>query len=167
MGDDDMSSTGGLVEIDDQGHVVRSASSADPAFPGALLTPYSLVVLAKLDRVVSTNSSVELADIFLGVIYHVRRLSDLQLLKTAYFDVGENRYAQISPEEPRVGPGRMGVRADSRLRTRTHYRNRYGRTPVEAGLQFFWRLVRSTYHRWAFPGSERALGSCHRGFGHR
>jgi hypothetical protein len=34
----------------------------------------------------------------------VWRLSDLKLLKTAYFDVGENRYAQISPEEPRLGP---------------------------------------------------------------
>jgi 56kDa selenium binding protein (SBP56) len=104
MSDDDMSSTGGLVEIDDHGHAVRSASSADPAFPSALLTPYSLVVLAKLDRVVSTNSSMELADIFQGVTYQVWRLSDLRLLKTAYFDVGENRYAQISPEEPRLGP---------------------------------------------------------------
>jgi len=39
-----------------------------------------------------------------GVTYQVWRLSDLKLLKTAYFDVGENRYAQISPEEPRLGP---------------------------------------------------------------
>jgi hypothetical protein len=38
------------------------------------------------------------------VTYQVWRLSDLKLLKTAYFDVGENRYAQISPEEPRLGP---------------------------------------------------------------
>ena len=43
-------------------------------------------------------------DIFAGVTYQVWRLSDLKLLKTAYFDVGENRYAQISPEEPRLGP---------------------------------------------------------------
>src|ERR1700745_4035859 len=32
-----MAVTGGLVEIDDTGKVIRSASSADPAFPGALL----------------------------------------------------------------------------------------------------------------------------------
>ena len=96
--------TGGLVEIDDRGNVVRSASSADPGFPGALLMPYSLVVLPKLDRVVSTNSSMHEEDIFSGVTYQVWRLSDLRLLKTAYFDVGENRYAQISPEEPRLGP---------------------------------------------------------------
>lgn len=36
--------------------------------------------------------------------YQVWRLSDLKLQKTQYFDVGENRYAQISPEEPRLGP---------------------------------------------------------------
>jgi 56kDa selenium binding protein (SBP56) len=95
---------GGLVEIDDQGKVIRSAGSADPAFPGALLTPYGLVVLPKLDRVVSTNSSMDVDDIFSGTTYQVWRLSDLKLLKTAYFDVGENRYAHISPEEPRLGP---------------------------------------------------------------
>lgn len=96
--------TGGLVEIDDNGKVIRSASNADPAFPDALLTPYGLVILPDLDRVVSTNSSMHMDDIFRGVTYQVWRLSDLKLLKTEYFDVGENRYAQISPEEPRLGP---------------------------------------------------------------
>lgn len=96
--------TGGLVEINDTGKVIRSASSADPAFAGALLEPYSLVVLPELDRVVSTNSSMHDDGIFRGVTYQVWRLSDLKLLKTEYFDVGENRYAQISPEEPRLGP---------------------------------------------------------------
>jgi hypothetical protein len=42
--------------------------------------------------------------VFSGVTYQVWRLSDLKLLKTEYFAVGENRYAQISPEEPRLGP---------------------------------------------------------------
>jgi hypothetical protein len=96
--------TGGLVEIDDSGKVIRSASNADAAFSDALLTPYGLVVLPQIDRVVSTNSSMHLEDIFRGVTYQVWRLSDLKLLRTEYFDVGENRYAQISPEEPRLGP---------------------------------------------------------------
>lgn len=96
--------SGGLVEIDDTGKVIRSASSADPAFPNALLTPYSLVVLPELDRVVSTNSSMHSDDIFSGTTYQLWRLSDLKLLKTAYFDVGENHYGHISPEEPRLGP---------------------------------------------------------------
>lgn len=103
-GDAQWTTTGGLVEIDDAGNVIRSASSADPSFSTALLTPYSLVVLPGLDRVVSTNSSMHDDGIFRGVTYQVWRLSDLKLLKTAYFDVGENRYAHISPEEPRLGP---------------------------------------------------------------
>lgn len=97
--------TGGLVEIDDSGRVIRSASNADPAFASALLMPYGLVVLPALDRVVSTNSSMHLdEDIFSGVTYQVWRLSDLKLLKTVNFDVGPDHYAHISPEEPRLGP---------------------------------------------------------------
>jgi hypothetical protein len=95
--------TGGLVEIDNSGKVIRSGSSADAAFSDALLTPYGLVVMPDIDRVVSTNSSMHVeTGIFRGVTYQVWRLSDLKLLKTEYFDVGENRYAQISPEEPRL-----------------------------------------------------------------
>src|SRR5215472_2661936 len=96
---------GGLVEIDDSGRVIRSASNADPAFAAALLMPYGLVVLPALDRVVSTNSSMHLdEEIFSGVTYQVWRLSDLKLLKTADLDVGPDHYAHISPEEPRLGP---------------------------------------------------------------
>ncbi|PYX27110.1 MAG: hypothetical protein DMG80_19675 [Acidobacteria bacterium] len=102
--DQPMGATGGLVELDDQGKAIRSSSSADPLFPDSLLTPYGLVVLPELDRVVSTNSSMHLDDIFRGETYQLWRLSDLKLLKTAHFDVGENHYGQISPEEPRLGP---------------------------------------------------------------
>lgn len=102
--DGHIGASGGLVEIDDRAKVIRAASNADPAFADALLTPYGLVVISQLDRVVSTNSSMHEDDIFSGVTYQVWRLSDLKLLKTAYFDVGQNRYAQISPEEPRLGP---------------------------------------------------------------
>jgi hypothetical protein len=96
--------TGGLVEIDDRGKLVRSASTEDPEFGNALLMPYSLAVLPAIDRVVSTNSSMHDDDLFSGVTYQVWRLSNLKLLRTAYFDVGANHYAHISPEEPRVGP---------------------------------------------------------------
>ncbi|MGC2171990.1 MAG: hypothetical protein WA623_11445, partial [Candidatus Sulfotelmatobacter sp.] len=95
---------GGLVEIDDTGRVIRSASSADPAFPDALLTPYSLVVLPELDRVVSTDSAMDDEDLFRGLTYQIWRLSDLKLLKTMYFDQGDNHYGEISPEEPRLAP---------------------------------------------------------------
>lgn len=96
--------SGGIVEIDDAGKVVRAASNADPAFPDATLMPYSLVVLPELDRVVSTNSSMHDDDLLSGVTYQLWRLSDLKLLTTAFFDPGGNRYGHISPEEPRRGP---------------------------------------------------------------
>jgi 56kDa selenium binding protein (SBP56) len=102
-GDAQMGNSGGLVEIDDQGHVIRSASSADPAFPDALLMPYSLIPLPKIDRVVVTNSSMHDQDPR-GHTFQVWRLSDLKLLKTVYFDTGGRRYGEIDPEEPRLGP---------------------------------------------------------------
>lgn len=101
---DGAATTGGLVELDDAGRVIRSASSADPAFPDALLTPYSLVVLPDLDRVVSTNSSMHLDAVLHGVTWQIWRLSDLTLLRTAYVDVGEDRFSHIGPQEPRLGP---------------------------------------------------------------
>ncbi len=96
--------SGALVEIDDNGNAIRSGSSADPAFPNALLWPYGLVVLPEIDRIVSTNSSMHDEGLFNGVTYQVWRLSDLKLLKTAYLDPGANLYGHISPEEPRRGP---------------------------------------------------------------
>jgi 56kDa selenium binding protein (SBP56) len=104
MNAESLGKSGGLVEIDDTGKIIRSASSADPAFPDALLTPYSLIILPQLDRVVSTNSAMDGQDLFRGLTYQVWRLSDLKLLRTMYFDEGGNHYGQISPEEPRLGP---------------------------------------------------------------
>jgi len=99
-----MENTGGLVEIDDGGKVIRSSSATDPTFPGALLTPYGLVAIPEKDRVVSTNSSMHLEELLHGVTLQIWRLSDLKLLKTMYVDVGENRYAHVTPQEPRLGP---------------------------------------------------------------
>lgn len=96
--------SGGLVEIDDQGKMIRAKSTADPALLNALLTPYSLVILPEIDRIVSTNSTMQDEDLFRGLTYQIWRLSDLKLLKTLYFDEGEDHYGQISPEEPRLGP---------------------------------------------------------------
>ena len=97
-----LGASGGLVEIDDGGHVVRAVSTEDPAFKDALLMPYGVAVLPAQDRLVSTNSSMHDPDLLSGVTYQVWRLSDLKLLKTAYFDPGPGRYAHIAPEEPRV-----------------------------------------------------------------
>ena len=94
---------GGLVEIDDTGKLVRARSNVDPAFPNALMMPYSLAVFPKFDRVLSTNSSMHDTDIG-GTTIQLWRLSDLKLLKTAYLDVGAEKYAHLNPEEIRIGP---------------------------------------------------------------
>lgn len=96
--------TGGLVELDDFGNVVRSASSADPAFPNAALQPYSLAVLPAIDRVLSTNSPMQNDTLLRSNTAQLWRLSDLKLLKTFRLDPGEDLYAHMNPEEVRVGP---------------------------------------------------------------
>ncbi len=95
---------GGLVEIDDRGLAVRAAANLDPAAPGALMMPYGLVVLPEIDRVLTTNSTMHDDDLLSGTTFQVWRLSDLKLLTTGFLDPGTNRYAHISPEEPRRGP---------------------------------------------------------------
>lgn len=98
-----LGSSGGLVEIDDRGAVIRAGSSADPALPDALLMPYSLLPLPEIDRVVVTNSSMHDLDAH-GHTYQIWRLSDLKLLRTEYFDTGGRHYGDVDPEEPRRGP---------------------------------------------------------------
>ena len=100
--------TGGLVEIDDSGHAVRSAGSADPAFPGAALQPYSLAIFPGIDRVLSTNSAMQNDGVLRSTTAQLWRLSDLKLLKTFRLDPGEQLYAHLSPEEVRVGPDGAG-----------------------------------------------------------
>lgn len=95
--------TGGLVEIDDSGRPIRSATSADPAFPDAALQPYSLAVLPEIDRVLSTNSPMQNDSLLRSNTAQLWRLSDLKLLKTFRLDPGPQLYAHLSPEEVRVG----------------------------------------------------------------
>jgi hypothetical protein len=96
--------TGGLVEMDDSGHAIRSGSSADAAWPDAALEPYSLAVMPAIDRVLVTNSAMENDGLLRSATAQLYRLSDLKLLKTFRLDPGEQLYAHISPEEVRVGP---------------------------------------------------------------
>ena len=94
---------GGIVEIDNEGHLVRSASTADPARPGDLLMAYSLLPLPEIDRVVVTNSAMRGEDRN-GHTYQVFRLSDLKRLSTNDFDAPAGTYGEINPEEARRGP---------------------------------------------------------------
>jgi len=96
--------TGGLVEIDDTGKMVRSASNADPAFADEGLLPYGLAVLPKIDRVIVTNSPMGDNFLLTSNTYQLFRLSDLKLLGTHRLDPGPRLNGHISPEEPRIGP---------------------------------------------------------------
>lgn len=96
--------TGGLVEIDDLGNMVRSVSNSDPAFADEGLLPYGLAVLPKIDRVIVTNSPMGDDYLLTSNTYQVFRLSDLKLLGTYRLDPGPRLNGHISPEEPRLGP---------------------------------------------------------------
>lgn len=96
--------SGGLVEIDDSGRAVRSASNADPAFADEGLLPYSLAVLPKIDRVIVTNSPMGDDYLLTSNTYQLFRLSDLKLLGTHRLDPGPKLNGHVSPEEVRIGP---------------------------------------------------------------
>jgi hypothetical protein len=70
---------GGIVELDGQGRVVKKSSAADATID-ANIRPYSLAVVEKLDRVVT--SSADMMGAQTSHVVQVWRLSDLKLLKT-------------------------------------------------------------------------------------
>ena len=92
---------GGLVELDDEGQVIRTASAVDPAVPDVLIRPYSIAVLPSLDRLVSTSSPMPFLD-GPGIAVQVWRMSDLKLLRTIRLLPGPRGYGHEDPQEPRV-----------------------------------------------------------------
>jgi hypothetical protein len=70
---------GGLVEFDPQGRVVRTSSAADHQIDPNI-RPYSLAVVEKLNRVVT--SSADMMGAQQSHVAQVWRLSDLKLIKT-------------------------------------------------------------------------------------
>ncbi len=96
--------SGGLVEIDNSGKLVRSASNADPAFANEGLLPYSLAVLPEINRVLVTNSPMGDDYLLTSNTYQLFRLSDLKLLGTHRLDPGPRLNGHVSPEEARIGP---------------------------------------------------------------
>jgi hypothetical protein len=70
---------GGLLEFDPQGRVVKLRSAADSQVDPNI-RPYSLAVVEKIDRVVT--SSADMLDAQPTHVIQVWRLSDLELIKT-------------------------------------------------------------------------------------
>jgi hypothetical protein len=98
--------TGGLVEFDAAGRVVRSVRASTDADPA--IRPYSLAVLPALDRVVTTATDMHLEVRSRAV--QIWRLSDLTLLQTLLLPPGSRGDEQWLTAEPRALPdGRVLV----------------------------------------------------------
>lgn len=113
-----LAADGGLVELRNDGSVVRSVSALDPAVDKDLIWPYSMAVVPHLDRVVTSSSpmgwpdwgklppgSWTLKKINDQVTSQVQvwRLSDLHLLKTVSLPNDAGKHHQW-PAEPRLLP---------------------------------------------------------------
>lgn len=97
---------GGLVELSPDGTALRWGSAAPADGDSTQLVPYSLDVLASMDRVVSTSTSM--TDL-IGVNVQVWRLSDLKLLQTmpvpqasTHEHMEHNAEHHMLPGEPRT-----------------------------------------------------------------
>lgn len=91
--------TGGLVEFDTSGQVVRSADAAVPAIDSEV-RPYSLVVVPGLNRVVTTATDMHLQVRSRAV--QIWRLTDLKLLQTILLPPGPRGDENAMTAEPRV-----------------------------------------------------------------
>ena len=94
----DHRATGGLVELDRRGRMLRATSAANRLDPE--LHPYSLAVVPQLDRVVTT--SADMHGVAVGRSVQVWRLSDLTLLHTVLLPPGPRGDEQLHPAEARV-----------------------------------------------------------------
>lgn len=75
--------TGGLVEMDERGTVIRSASARDAAISDTYLYPYSVLPIPGLDRALSTTTDMNEANTKATSQWiQLWRLSDLTLLRT-------------------------------------------------------------------------------------
>ena len=101
-GHDATSDGGGLVEVDERGHIFQSGSAMDPAAKAELIRPYSLVAIPALDRVVTTNASMHFKSDGNARSVQVWRLSDLKLLKTIVLQPGPGGSEQLWPGEPQL-----------------------------------------------------------------
>ena len=91
---------GGLVEFNAQGKVVRTASAIAPGYPD--VRPYSIAIVPKLDRVVTSSADMMGAQV--SHVAQVWRLSDLKLIKTMPLPPQTDWYYDTAADssEPRV-----------------------------------------------------------------
>lgn len=102
--------TGGLVEMDERGGVIRSGSASDPAIPDTHIFPYAVLPMADLDRAVSTTTDMDEADTLATSEWvQLWRLSDLKLLRSIALRPGPRGDEQRFSGEPRLLPDGRSV----------------------------------------------------------
>ncbi|MCU1306837.1 MAG: hypothetical protein JWN45_1532 [Acidobacteriaceae bacterium] len=99
-GHDPAAEGGGLVEVDNRGHVVRSGSAMDPAAKDELIRPYSIELLPDVDRIVSTNTPMH--EDGKSRTVQVWQLTTLKVLRTISLPPGPHGNEQYYPGEPRL-----------------------------------------------------------------
>ena len=106
----DVHATGGLVEMDERGTVVRSGSAADAAIADKGIYPYSVVELRALDRALSTTTNMDVKDtVSTAEWMQLWRLSDLKLLKSIALEPGPRGDEQKFTGEPHLLPDGKSV----------------------------------------------------------
>jgi len=103
-------STGGLVEMNERGHVIRAGDASDASIEQKHIYPYSVLPLPQFDRAISTTTDMDDADSAATAEWvQFWRLSDLKLLRSIALKPGprgnENRYTG----EPRLLTDRKSV----------------------------------------------------------
>ena len=93
---------GGLVEMDDDGRVVRSVSAVDPGVPDVLIRPYSIAVLPTLDRLLTTSSPMPFLDGPVSPCSSVENVGSQAAEDDSSLSPGPRGYGHEDPQEPRV-----------------------------------------------------------------
>lgn len=110
MSDSVEHTTGGLVEMNERGQLVRSGDARDASIDQKHIYPYSVLPMPSINRAVSTTTDMNEADTLATSEWiQFWRLSDLKLLKSIALEPGprgnENRFTG----EPRLLPDGKSV----------------------------------------------------------
>jgi hypothetical protein len=96
-------STGGLVEMDERGTIVRSGAARDDAIQNKWIYPYSVLPLPAIDRAISTTTDMNEANAKATSEWlQVWRLSDLTLLRSVALKPGPRGNEHQLTGEPRL-----------------------------------------------------------------
>lgn len=102
--------TGGLVEMDERGHPLLSASAVDTSITDRFIYPYSVLPIPAMDRAVSTTTDMDVADsVATSRWVQLWRLSDLTLLRSIALPPGPRGDENDFTGEPRLLPDGRSV----------------------------------------------------------